>query len=81
MTDIVIEVSVGASVDVAAVADTVDVVADPGGAPVILVPTPGPLSPLTTGQVEDIADEVTEDVLAALEPPINLTLLFLNAST
>lgn len=45
MTDVVIEVSVPNSTDIEVVADAVDVTADPNGAQVIVVATPGPPGP------------------------------------
>lgn len=45
MTEVVIEVSVPQTVDIEAIADTVDVVADPSGAQVVIVATPGPPGP------------------------------------
>lgn len=45
MTEVVIEVSVPNSTDIVAVADTVDLTADPNGAAVILVAAPGPPGP------------------------------------
>lgn len=45
MSTIVIEVSVPQSADIEAAAAAVDVVADPGGAQVIVVPAPGPPGP------------------------------------
>lgn len=45
MTDVVIEVWVPDTTDIAAVAETVDLTADPSGAAVILVAAPGPPGP------------------------------------
>lgn len=45
MTDIVIEVSVPDTADITAIADTVDLTANPNGAAVILVAAPGPPGP------------------------------------
>lgn len=42
MTDLVVDVFVPQSTDIEVIADTVDVVADPSGAQVIVVATPGP---------------------------------------
>ncbi|PPJ31856.1 hypothetical protein C5E45_32720 [Nocardia nova] len=75
MSDVVIEVSVPQTADIEAVADTVDVTADPTGAPVIVVAAPGPPGELAP---EDLA-EVVDDVLNELTPPINLVLLFENS--
>lgn len=88
MTDVVIEVSVPQAADIEAVTETVDVTADPSGAPVILVASPGPPGgrgpegPPGTGELtpEDLA-EVVDDVLDELNPPANLVLLFENSLT
>lgn len=45
MPDLVIDVFVPQSTDIEIIADTVDVVADPSGAQVIVVATPGPEGP------------------------------------
>lgn len=74
---IVIEVTVPDSADIAAEVDAVDVVAESDGAQVIVVATPGPPGPPGELSPDDM-DEVVDDVLDAIEPPVNLTLLFLN---
>ncbi|MFE7747314.1 hypothetical protein [Nocardia sp. NPDC057455] len=81
MSEVVIEVSVPQAADIAAAADPVDVVADPAGATVLVVPTPGPPSPLTSGELAQITDDAVEQVLAAIEPPVNLVLWFENQIT
>ena len=77
MSDIVIEVAVPDSADIAAESDAVDVVAESGGAQVIVVATPGPPGPAGELSPDDM-DEVVGDVLAAVEPPVSLTLLVLH---
>lgn len=77
MSDVVVEVSVPQATDIEAVAETIDVTADPDGAAVIVVATPGPPG---TGELtpEDLA-EVVDDVLDELNPPVTLVLLFENS--
>ena len=77
MNAIVIEVAVP-SVEVATAADVVEVVDDPDGPAVILVPTPGPPSPLSPEELDALADEIADAVAADLEPPVNLVLWFEN---
>ncbi|WP_063023763.1 hypothetical protein [Nocardia niwae] len=51
------------------------------GARVVLVPTPGPPGPageIAPEDMEQIADDAADQVLADLEPPVTLTLLFEN---
>lgn len=81
---VVIDVSVPSTADVEAVATVVDVVADPAGATVILVPTPSPGpqgapgGDLTPEQRQELVDDVEAEVLAELEPAVNLVIRFRN---
>ncbi|MGW5920852.1 hypothetical protein ACWFPY_17855 [Nocardia fluminea] len=77
MTDLVIEVSVPDSADIAAEIESVDIVTDPSGAQVIVVATPGPPGPAGEISPEDMG-QVVDDVIDELEPPVSLTQLFLN---
>lgn len=77
MTDLVIEVTVPDSADIVAEDESVDVVTAADGAQVIVVATPGPPGPPGELSPDDM-DEVIDDVLDAIEPPVSLTQLFLN---
>ncbi|WP_328660333.1 hypothetical protein [Nocardia salmonicida] len=77
MTDLVIEVTVPDSADIVAEAEAVDIVTDSSGAQVIVVATPGPPGPPGEISPEDL-DDVVDDVIDELEPPVSLTQLFLN---
>lgn len=85
---VVIDVFVPLTADVEVVAQEVAVVAapDPGGAHVIVVPSPGPPGPpgedgadLTPEERQAIVDDAEAEVLEELEPPVDLVVLFENS--
>lgn len=76
MADFVIEVSVPQSTDIYAQADTVDVVADAGGAQVIVVATPGPPGPAgpagSPGDGTQVFNEIPSGLRNGTNPVLTL---------
>ncbi|WP_280454765.1 hypothetical protein [Nocardia brasiliensis] len=83
-----IEVQIPQATDIETISDVVEISADPDGAQVLLVATPGPPGPpgipgeggdLSPEERAALIDDASAQTLEDLEPPVSLVLLFENA--